>query len=138
MKDIDELDRLHAAATAGEWVVRSYQEPSGEHSPAPSWEVYDEDNLPLTAALHNAWPDVSARLRAAEAEVERLRAALDNLAFAVHVEGGRPSKQLDKALDAARAALGETSDSRTSRPEHHRGGFSVRVTVQGTSRHPCR
>ena len=76
MADLDELDALHAAATAGEWVVRSYQEPSGEFNPAPSWEVYDEDNLVLTAALHNAWPTVSARLRAAEAEVERLRGAL--------------------------------------------------------------
>ena len=72
MKTLDELDALHAAATAGEWVVRSYQEPSGEFSPAPSWDVYDEDNIVLTAALHNAWPAFSARLRAAEAEVERL------------------------------------------------------------------
>lgn len=79
MNDIDELDRLHAAATAGEWVLRPYQEPSGEWAPAPSWETYGEDNLTLTAALKNAWPSVSARLRAAEAEVERLRGVLRNV-----------------------------------------------------------
>jgi hypothetical protein len=98
--DLDELDALHAAATAGEWVVRSYQEPSGEFNPAPSWEVYDEDNLVLTAALHNAWPTVSARLRAAEAEVERLRGALLEAA-----------SEMDSECDGwgadARAALGE-------------------------------
>ncbi len=97
---LDELDALHAAATAGEWVVRSYQEPSGEFNPAPSWEVYDEDNLVLTAALHNAWPTVSARLRAAEAEVERLRGALLEAA-----------SEMDSECDGwgadARAALGE-------------------------------
>ena len=100
MKTLDELDALHAAATAGEWVVRSYQEPSGEFNPAPSWEVYDEDNLVLTAALHNAWPTVSARLRAAEAEVERLRGALLEAA-----------SEMDSECDGwgadARAALGE-------------------------------
>lgn len=76
MNDIDELDRLHAAATAGEWVVRSYQEPSGEWAPAPSWETYGEDNLTLTAALHNAWPGISARLRAAEVDAANLRVML--------------------------------------------------------------
>ena len=49
MKDIDELDALHAAATAGPrrmvFAVRAYEE----------------------------WPAFSARLRAAEAEAERLR-----------------------------------------------------------------
>ena len=100
MADLDELDALHAAATAGEWVVRSYQEPSGEFSPAPSWDVYDEDNIVLTAALHNAWPTISARLRAAEAEVERLRGALLEAA-----------SEMDSECDGwgadARAALGE-------------------------------
>lgn len=100
MRTIDELDALHAAATAGEWVVRSYQEPSGEFNPAPSWEVYDEDNLVLTAALHNAWPAFSARLRAAEAEVERLRGALLEAA-----------SEMDSECEGwgadARAALGE-------------------------------
>ena len=100
MSDIDELDRLHAAATAGEWVVRSYQEPSGEWAPAPSWETYGEDNLTLTAALKNAWPSVSARLRAAEAEVKRLRGALRAAADSMDSE-------CDGWGAEARAALGE-------------------------------
>ena len=87
MKDLDELDRLHAAATAGTIV-----------------------------ALHNAWPEVSARLRAAEAEVERLRAALHRLVAAVTARGGDcPSCGVDDSdlcsadcdVNAARAALGE-------------------------------
>lgn len=132
MKDIDELDRLHAAAWGGPWTAETWDVclhdcetilapeayPDGQvvaqvsHADgrivAPGLEQFAAANTAAIVALHNAWPSVSARLRAAEAEVERLRAALDNLAFAVHVEGGRPSKQLDKALDAARAALGET------------------------------
>ena len=106
MADLDELDALHAAATAGEWVVRSYQEPSGEFNPAPSWEVYDEDNLVISSALHNAWPTVSARLRAAEAEVERLRALS---AEARDMWRGMPWRRGGDALVTRldRAALGE-------------------------------
>ena len=58
--NLDELDRLHAAATA-------------PHCDA-KWVGVVRTNA--CAALHNAWPAISARLRAAEAEVERLRAAL--------------------------------------------------------------
>ena len=105
MKTLDELDALHAAATAGEWVVRSYQEPSGEHNPAPSWEAYGEDNLVLTAALHNAWPAISARLRAAEAEVARLRGEVASLALLVNPQAARDAAQEARENRAARAIL---------------------------------
>jgi hypothetical protein len=104
MRTLDELDRLHAAATAGEWVVRSYQEPSGEWAPAPSWETYGEDNLTLTAALKNAWPGISARLRAAEAEVARLRGALRAVIDEVATEDEAWGGSLEQRH---RAALGE-------------------------------
>jgi len=52
---IDELDQLHAAATAG-----------------PKRMVF-------AVRAYNAWPGISARLRAAEAEVARLRAVLRNV-----------------------------------------------------------
>ena len=107
MADLDELDALHAAATAGEGGVRSYQEPSGEFNPAPSWEVYDEDNLVLTAALHNAWPTVSAQLRAAEAEVERLRGALRAMVDTYPTAALVTPSRFSSAVDAARAALGK-------------------------------
>ena len=107
MADLDELDALHAAATAGEWVVRSYQEPSGEFSPAPSWDVYDEDNIVLTAALHNAWPTISARLRAAEAEVERLRGALRNVRDNYDCDESAHKYGTTCRCCDARAALGE-------------------------------
>lgn len=107
MRTLDELDRLHAAATAGEWVVRSYQEPSGEWAPAPSWETYGEDNLTLTAALKNAWPGISARLRAAEAEVARLRAVLRNVRDGYDCdEDAHRYRTICRCCDA-RAALGE-------------------------------
>ena len=109
--NLNELDRLHAAATAGEWEVRSYQEPSGEFSPAPSWEVYGEDDLALTAALHNAWPAISARLRAAEAEAERLRGALFK-------KGDRVVHRLTK---------GRKSSPRTRRPRRAGGAVSART-----------
>lgn len=80
MKTLEELDRLHAAATAGEWV----------HDDRDMWGCVRAPGILLTvsgaagdgeqratcafiAAAKNAWPEVSARLRAAEAEVERLR-----------------------------------------------------------------
>lgn len=87
MKTIDELDRLHAAATAGPWEVLVTPE-----SPFCEWCVVgphyddafsdagqspcDDDTRDAIVALHNAWPAFSARLRAAEVEVERLRGAL--------------------------------------------------------------
>lgn len=55
MKTLDELDRLHAAATGQRL------------TPSP---------VAFEVAATAAWPSVSARLRAAEAEVERLRGAL--------------------------------------------------------------
>lgn len=100
MKDIDELDRLHAAAWGGPWTAETWDVclhdcetilapeayPDGQvvaqvsHADgrivAPGLEQFAAANTAAIVALHNAWPDVSARLRAAEAEVERLRAAL--------------------------------------------------------------
>lgn len=110
MNDIDELDRLHAAATAGEWVVRPYQEPSGEWAPAPSWETYGEDNLTLTAALKNAWPGISARLRAAEVEVERLRGEVASLALLVNPQAARDAAATARENRAARAILAVWED----------------------------
>jgi hypothetical protein len=52
MNDIDELDRLHAAATAG-----------------PRRMVF-------AVRAYDAWPGVSARLRAAEVDAHNLRAML--------------------------------------------------------------
>ena len=102
MADLDELDRLYVAATAGEWRRRSYQEPSGEFSPARSWKAYDEDNIVLTAALHNAWPEVSARLRAAKVVLRALVACDDAIN-----RGDEPPLSRSELAIAARAALGE-------------------------------
>ncbi len=108
---LDELDRLHAAATAGPWEVLVTPE-----SPFCEWRVVgphyddafsdagqspcDDDTRDAIVALHNAWPAISARLRAAEAEVERLRGALLEAA-----------SEMDSECDGwgadARAALGE-------------------------------
>lgn len=85
MKTLDELDRLHAAATGQRL------------TPSP---------VAFEVAATQAWPSISARLRAAEAEVERLRAlsaeARDMLRDMPWRRGG---DALVTRLD--RAALGE-------------------------------
>lgn len=58
---LDELDALHAADAEK---IREELRTTGRHYTEPH------------EYLHNAWPAFSARLRAAEAEVERLRGAL--------------------------------------------------------------
>lgn len=86
------MDRLHAAATAGEWEVSdrvdfwSVRAAEGETAfddGSACDEYRAQCSVPTRdaiVALHNAWPAISARLRAAEAEVEveveRLRGAL--------------------------------------------------------------
>lgn len=93
MKTIDELDRLHANATAGEWTAAPDRNAQPNlyardtdgfehwiailpHQCLASLEALANANAASIAALHNAWPEVSARLRAAEAEVKRLQGAL--------------------------------------------------------------
>ncbi|MBL0220014.1 MAG: hypothetical protein IPQ07_39875 [Myxococcales bacterium] len=68
---LDELDALHAAATAGEW----QRAPASGRILADGWPVpmSDPANTAAIVALKNNWPAISARLRAAEAEVARLR-----------------------------------------------------------------
>lgn len=53
MKTIDELDRLHAAATAGEW-----RRSLAGRIIADGWPVViaDGPNAAAIVALHNAWP----------------------------------------------------------------------------------
>ena len=93
MKTLDELDALHAAATAGEWYrdERGYI-PGVAVTLAPdgsptldgrsvlrgnnAWPAECRANEDFAMHAKNAWPAISARLRAAEAEVERLRGAL--------------------------------------------------------------
>ena len=94
---LDELDALHAAATAGEW----QRAPASGRILADGWPVPMSDPATTAAiiALHNAWPAISARLRAAEAAVERLRGALFPIAT------GRFAS-VSEACDIAEAALG--------------------------------
>ena len=87
----DELDALHGSDAEK---LREESRTSRRHDAAPH------------EYLHNAWPAISARLRAAEAEVERLRAlsaeARDMLRDMPWRRGG---DALVARLD--RAALGE-------------------------------
>lgn len=152
MKTIDELDALHAAATAGEWesVTMSggwWRVRSADAArllafdDGSACDEYDAQCTPATrdaiVALHNAWPEVSARLRAAEAlvavaddvsakalarlkaqqvEVERLRTSLALAQSVLRAladcddainAGGVPPLSRAEVADAARAALGE-------------------------------
>ena len=116
MADLDELDALHAAAAAGEWEsvlcdaphvndeVRMIEGPvtraNGKKFVPVISRISPRTDADFIAAAKNAWPEVSARLRAAEAEVERLRVALREAANDMDSEcEGWGAK--------ARAALGE-------------------------------
>lgn len=118
MRTLDELDRLHAAATQGEWEVRqrdgwwtvrgvdsvAFDDGSACYEYANQCEAPTRDAI---VALHNAWPSVSARLRAAEAEVERLRGVLRNVRDNYDCdEDAHRHGTICRRCDA-RAALGE-------------------------------
>ena len=118
MKDIDELDRLHAAATAGEWEsvlcdaphvndeVRMVEGPvtraHGKKFVPVISRISPRADADFIAAAKNAWPEVSARLRAAEAVLRALVACDD----AIGRDEEPPTSRHDLA-EQARAALGE-------------------------------
>lgn len=94
MRTIDELDALHAAATAGEWESVLCDAPHVDHDAVrmiegPVTRGKGEKFIPIIsrispradadfiAAAKNAWPSISARLRAAEAANARLRSHYD-------------------------------------------------------------
>jgi hypothetical protein len=122
--NLDELDRLHAAATAGEWVVSHDRNAQPNlysrdadgfehwlailpHQCLVSLEVLANANAASIVAMHNAWPAISARLRAAEAELERLRGALRNVRDGYDCdEDAHKYGTICRRCDA-RAALGE-------------------------------
>ena len=101
---LDELDALHAAATAGEW----QRAPASGRILADGWPVpmSDPANTAAIVALKNNWPAFSARLRAAEAEVERLRGALRAMVDTYPTAALVTPSRFSNAVDAARAALG--------------------------------
>ena len=78
MSDIDELDRLYQETKRKTWTFdRSvneidYKDVRSVFKVAARYEA--EAAARYAVAVANAWPGISARLRAAEAEVERLRA----------------------------------------------------------------
>jgi len=91
---LDELDRLHAAATAGEWVVSHDRNAQPNlysrdadgfehwlailpHQCLVSLEVLANANAASIVAMHNAWPAISARIRAADVDAANLRVMLD-------------------------------------------------------------
>ena len=78
--DLDALDALHAAATAGEWeslighrryevlgnVTRRTLPDGGSHTQSEALAAdVGRDNAALIVALRNAWPTVAAELRRA-------------------------------------------------------------------------
>lgn len=113
MKTLDELDALHAAADSGPWKLdrqRTYARAAGPGEWVTRPIAIDYSNGPRAAlpnlfaivALHNAWPSVSARLRAAEAVLRALVACDDAIGRGEET----PTSRHDLA-EQARAALGE-------------------------------
>ena len=102
---LDELDRLHAESernSPSPWTV----DHARRVRDADRCLTHGVDSLSIVA-LHNAWPEVSARLRAAEAEVERLRGALRAMVDTYPTAALVTPSRFSNAVDAARAALGK-------------------------------
>lgn len=91
MGDLDDLDRLHAAATAA---VAALMHGETSRNAEDSATIKLES---VSAALYAAWPSISARLRAAEATV---RAADATAAQALE-----RLKAQQAAIEEAREAL---------------------------------
>ena len=92
MKTLDELDALHAEDAER---IREELRTTGRHYTEPH------------EYLHDAWPAISARLRAAEVDVERLRWALRAMVDTYPTAALVTPSRFSAAVDAARAALGE-------------------------------
>lgn len=104
--DLDELDRLHAAADMTGIEARADGFGTCElHARADMPPVASDVNAYAASAivaLHNAWPEVSARLRAAEVVLRALVACDDAIAA-----GREPPTSRHELAEQARAALGE-------------------------------
>lgn len=72
MSTIDELQRLHEAATRGEWEHGvGWIESEGDHA------AMDEDDIKSVVALHNAWPAIHRVLVALRAAMHPGGASID-------------------------------------------------------------
>lgn len=129
MTDLDKLDALHAATTAGEWkVFISKADPNcipGIDAPdftVVLWGystdgrdecgVYSrdgEDNATFIASVKNAWPAVSAELRALREE--RDKAAVEERAAVVKWLRGMTQGAKMPARIAAAIEAGEHHDT---------------------------
>ena len=109
MSDIDELDRLYQETKRKTWTFdRSvneidYKDVRSVFKVAARYEA--EAAARYAVAVANAWPAISARLRAAEAEVARLRGALRAVIDEVATEDEAWGGSLEQRH---RAALGES------------------------------
>ena len=115
LDELDELDALHAAATAGEWEsvlcdaphvndeVRMIEGPvtraNGKKFVPVISRISPRADADFIAAAKNTWPAISARLRAAEAALVRIRDDYDC--------DGVGTGGLECRHCIARAALGE-------------------------------
>ena len=97
MSDIDELDRLYQETKRKTWTFdRSvneidYKDVRSVFKVAARYEA--EAAARYAVAVANAWPAISARLRAAEAEVARLRGEVASLALIRRRRETRPKKR---------------------------------------------
>ena len=127
MVDLDELERLCAAASPGPWICRKGDRDvtTGQYSDVEdavydgygigpldtepdeywTWERWANDG-PFIAAARTAIPALVAEIAALRAEVERLRAALDDIVVTVTSRVGCSNSMRDRVCERIRAALG--------------------------------
>jgi protein required for attachment to host cells len=131
--DLDALDRLHAAATKGEWwaadnscycEIRSEQGQIGDMCSSCHIPDIDGDNRELStanakcaAALKNAYPALAAELREARKRVRELEAEIEvrdnsaNLVFDT-LKAALPNRGFHSEMKAAEAAAKEIAELR--------------------------
>jgi hypothetical protein len=131
--DLDALDRLHAAATKGEWwaadnscycEIRSEQGQIGDMCASCHIPDIDGDNRELStanakcaAALKNAYPALAAELREARKRVRELEAEIEvrddsaNLVFDT-LKAALPNRGFHSEMEAAEAAAKEIAELR--------------------------
>ncbi len=117
---IEELNRLHAATTQGEWGASTPLRSRGEHvyvnrdvmvadccRNAPREQC--ESNAAWIAVTHNAWPEIAAEIQRLREENARLTTEVEEWKLAVREErngGAEESVRLMRELGCVNEYLG--------------------------------
>lgn len=115
--DLDELERLHAAATPGPWehhrplddraYISRFETEDGDPKPVATFGEWksSKDNAALIAALRNAFPAMRDELRGRRKQVEVARRALSRIECIKNKCKGGDWDEIEIARGTASATL---------------------------------